>query len=69
MEQPDLRGRLSVRATLDASGRVLDVSHFGPAIVGGGRLQECVLAAFRGWIFPPPPAGGKSSVSYSFRFE
>jgi serine/threonine protein kinase len=69
MEQPDLRGRLSVRATLDARGRVLDVSQFGPAIVGGGRLQECILAAFRGWTFPPPPPGGKSSVSYSFRFE
>jgi tRNA A-37 threonylcarbamoyl transferase component Bud32 len=69
MEQPDLRGRLSVRATIGADGRVLDVSQLGPAIAGGGRLQGCVLAAFRSWTFPPPQPGARGSISYAFRFE
>ena len=69
MEQPDLHGRLSVRAAVDADGQVLEVSLFGPAMAGGGRLQECVLAAFRRWIFPPPQGAAKGSVTYAFRFE
>jgi len=69
MELPDLHGRLSVRATIDAAGRVLEVSAIGAAMTGGGRLQECVMAAFRRWTFPPPPPGAERSISYSFRFE
>jgi hypothetical protein len=69
MEQPDLRGRLSVRATIDADGRVLDLTTFGAAMAGGGRLQECVMRAFRRWTFPPPPAGRTSSITYGFKFD
>lgn len=69
MEQPDVHGRLLVRAEIDAAGRVLQVSRSGPAIAGGGRLQECVLAAFRSWTFRRPQGGGKGSVTYAFRFE
>jgi hypothetical protein len=69
MEKPDLQGRLLVRAAIDGEGRVLEVARSGPAIAGGGRLQECVLAAFRRWTFRPAPGGGKASVTYSFKFE
>jgi len=69
MEQPDLHGRLSLRATIGPDGGVIDVSPSAPAMTGGGRLQECVTRAFRRWTFAPSPAGGNRSLRYSFKFE
>jgi tRNA A-37 threonylcarbamoyl transferase component Bud32 len=68
MEHADLHGRLTVRASIDPSGRVLSA---GPTAVmeGGGRLQACVVAAFQRWTFPPPSGGVKGTVTYSFSFE
>ena len=68
MEHNDLRGRLTVRATLDPSGHVLTAA---PTAVmeGGGRLQTCVVAAFQHWTFPQPTGGVKGTITYSFSFE
>ena len=68
MERTDLHGRLTVRASIDAGGRVLSVT---PTAVmnGGGRLQACVVGVFQKWTFPPPAGGVKGTFSYSFAFE
>lgn len=68
MEHADLRGRFTVRATVDPDGHVLTAS---PTTVldGGGRLQTCVLAAFERWTFPQPTGGVKGTITYAFSFQ
>lgn len=68
MDRADLHGRLTVRATIDPRGRVLSASP-ATGLEGGARLSECVLSAFRSWLFPAPAAGVSGHVSYSFVFE
>ena len=68
MERPDLHGRLVVRATVDPIGRVVSVSPTS-TIEAGGRLEACVVSAFRDWTFPKPAGGVKGDITYSFSFE
>lgn len=68
MERPDLHGRLTVRATVDPIGRVVSVSPTS-TIEAGGRLEACVVSAFRDWAFPKPVGGVKGDITYSFSFE
>jgi len=68
MDRTDLRGRLTVRATISPAGHVLSTTVTNP-IEGGARLQACVLSAFQSWTFPAPTGGVNGNVSYSFVFE
>jgi hypothetical protein len=68
MEHPELHGRLTIQATLDASGHVLSATPTS-TIYGGARLQACVVSAFQSWTFPAPAGGVKGSITYSFSFE
>lgn len=68
MEHADLHGRLIVRATVDANGRVASLSPT-TSIENAGRLQACVVSAFRSWTFPAPSGGSTAQISYAFVFE
>jgi len=68
MERPDLHGRLGIRATVDPMGRVVSATPTS-TIEGGGRLQACVVSAFRTWTFPRPAGGVQGEFTYSFSFE
>jgi hypothetical protein len=68
MEHPDLHGRLSLRATIDPSGHVLSLTPTSD-IAEGGRLQTCLVTAFRSWSFPAPAGGVNGSISYAFSFD
>jgi hypothetical protein len=59
---------LTVRATVDPIGRVVSVSPTS-TIEAGGRLEACVVSAFRDWTFPKPAGGVKGDIKYSFSFE
>jgi hypothetical protein len=68
MEHPDLHGRLTVRATIDPAGHVLSLTP-SSNIADGGRLQNCLVAAFKTWSFPPPVGGVNGNISYGFAFD
>jgi hypothetical protein len=68
MEHPDLHGRLTIHAVVDPNGRVASVSPTSD-ISDGGRLQSCLVRAFRSWVFPRPAGGVNGNVTYSFSFE
>jgi hypothetical protein len=64
----DLHGHLNVSASIDPTGHVISVWPTS-TIEGGSRLQACVLAAFKDWVFAPPAGGVKGRIKYSFSFE
>ena len=68
MEHPDLHGRLTIHATIDPAGRVLTLTPTSD-IAEGGRLQTCLLAAFKSWSFLPPAGGVNGNISYGFAFD
>ncbi len=68
MEHPDLHGRLTIHAVVDPSGRVVSASPTS-GINEGARLQNCLVGAFKGWVFPRPTGGVNGNITYSFVFE
>jgi hypothetical protein len=68
MDRPDLHGRLNLRATVDPNGRVIALTPTRD-IEGGSRLEGCLVAAFKSWLFPVPVGGVNGNISYSFTFE
>jgi serine/threonine-protein kinase len=68
MDHPDLRGRLTIQATISPAGRVLSTSATN-TVEGGARLQSCVLSSFQSWTFPAPAGGVNGTVTKTFLFE
>ncbi len=68
IEMPDLRGRVSVGATINPTGQVISAS-IGAATAKSPRLHACLLDAFRGWTFPAPSGGVNGSITYNFVFD
>ncbi|HZU81901.1 MAG TPA: AgmX/PglI C-terminal domain-containing protein [Polyangiaceae bacterium] len=68
MEQPLLRARVAVSATVGRGGQVSAVT---TSAAGGGtaRLRACIQSAWQGWTFPEPPGGEPARISYTFVFE
>jgi TonB family protein len=65
---PNVKGRVSVNATVDQNGRVLS-AHVASSEAHDARLESCVVAAFRGWQFPSPSGGTKGTINFTFNFE
>jgi DNA-directed RNA polymerase subunit RPC12/RpoP len=63
---PSLQGRITVRFVIGRDGGVSNVSH-GDSNLGDARVVSCVLSAFYGLSFPPPP-GGIVTVAYPLSF-
>lgn len=60
---PNLQGRVVVHFTIAADGSVAR-AHVTSGV--GAKLDACVVAAVRGAVFPPPPKGQLTKVSYPF---
>lgn len=56
-EQPELAGRLVVRAVIAASGSVAS-SEVVSTTLGEPRVGECIATAMRRWTYPAPEGGG-----------
>lgn len=64
---PSLAGRVALRFTIDAAGRVRD-----PTIVedqlASGSVAACLLEQILAWQFPLPRAGRELTIVYPFHF-
>ncbi len=61
---PNLEGRLVVRFTIDAKGRVAEAEI--STSVGDKTVDRCVARAVKRWKFPSPAGGGLVQVLYPF---
>lgn len=68
--QPELRGTLTLRFTLDPNGKVTS-AEVNPTrtTLQDPRVQQCALAALRTIQFPASSRGFESSVNYPFDFK
>ena len=67
MDDPDLRGRVTVRIAISANGAVSDAGIDGSTL-GNGGVEGCMTSAVRSWKFPAPTAGG-AVISYPFNLR
>ncbi len=65
---PSLEGRIVVRMTIGADGRVVDAS-VSEDTVGSTALAAAVLGFVRSLRFPEPSGGGNVEVVYPFAFR
>lgn len=63
--RPKLRGRVAIRFTIQASGRV-STSRVSRSALGDERVEKCISAAARRWKFPRPQGGGEVVVNSPF---
>ena len=68
MFNADLKGKVTVRATVAPDGRVGSAG-IASTTANDSRLETCVAGAFRSWQFPAPAGGVAGSVTYTFSFE
>lgn len=63
-----LRGRVAVRFTIGANGKV-SASSVSSSSLKDDRVERCICAAVRRWKFPKPQGGGDVVVTYPFVLE
>lgn len=68
LDVPDLKGRLTVEASVNGAGRVQS-ARVVESDVRSSRLEVCIVSAFQGWSFPAPAGGVPGSVKYTFVFQ
>jgi eukaryotic-like serine/threonine-protein kinase len=68
MDHPNLRGRMTFRASVDRRGNVTN-AWADKQLDDGARLTACILTLARDWKFPPPAGDASGSVSYAFVFD
>jgi hypothetical protein len=66
-EQPTLTGRVALRFTIDAMGRVREPSVADDEL-GLAPVTACLLDELATWQFPLPAAGRPLTIVYPFRF-
>lgn len=66
-EQPALAGRVALRFTIDARGRVREAG-IADDQVGLEPVTRCLLDAVAGWQFPLPEGGRELTIVYPFHF-
>jgi len=64
-EEPDLFGRILVRFTIAASGRVIE-SVLEDSTMDNPRVESCTVQVVQGWEFPKLPRGARIVVPYPF---
>lgn len=65
---PNLFGKVSVRFTIGASGRV-ETQKIGESTLRDGRVENCILDKVSQWKFPEPKGGVQVVVTYPFLFK
>jgi hypothetical protein len=60
---PTLAGRVQVAFTIDAKGQVT-LAHDAGGALEDEDVRRCVVKAFFGLTFPPPPRGGTQNVTF-----
>lgn len=65
---PDLFGKVAVRFTINADGRV-ESQKIGESTLKNSNVEGCVLNKIAGWKFPLPDGGTKVLVTYPFFFK
>lgn len=65
---PDLFGKLAVRFTIKADGRV-DSQKIGESTLKNASVEGCVLSKVGQWKFPIPEGGTQVIVTYPFFFK
>jgi tRNA A-37 threonylcarbamoyl transferase component Bud32 len=68
MYNPDVKGRITVRAWVAPDGTATS-SSLGGSSAHDARLEGCVVSTFGRWIFPAPAGGVSGSATYTFVFE
>ncbi len=66
-EQPTLEGRVALRFTIDAMGRVREPSVAADEL-GLAPVTECLLDSLATWQFPLPRDGRELTIVYPFHF-
>jgi TonB family protein len=66
--RPELAGQVQVKFTIGSTGDVVS-SVLGHSDLAAPPVESCVVAAVRGWMFPPPQGGGIVIVTYPFKFS
>ncbi len=67
IEDPNLRGRVTVRFVIADTGEVRSAETFDSELPERSRdLEDCVLAAVRRWSFPARPGVPPADVVYPF---
>ncbi len=64
---PGLKGKLVVRFTIDANGKVTEATAHESSL-DSDVVKACVLARTRRWIFPKPNDGGTVTVTMPWTF-
>ena len=64
--KPSLAGRVVAQFTIAPTGKVL-VSALQSSTLGEVRVESCILAATRRWLYPAPEGGGLVTVTYPFQ--
>ena len=63
---PQLTGKVSIRFTIGADGRITDVEIINSTL-GSTEVENCITRRIRRWEFPPPEEG-EVVVTYPFVF-
>jgi hypothetical protein len=64
--KPSLAGRVVAQFTIAPTGKVL-VSALQSSTLGEAKVESCILAATRRWLYPAPYGGGLVTVTYPFQ--
>jgi TonB family protein len=64
---PKLSGRVELKFTIDADGRVSRPS-LAISTLNDAQVENCLIELSRSWTFPPPE-GGPVEVSFPFEFS
>jgi serine/threonine-protein kinase len=67
MDDPDIKGRVTVRISVSASGAVT-LAAIEASSLHSSAVESCVVSAIRGWTFPAP-VGGPAVISYPFNLR
>lgn len=65
---PNLFGKVSVRFTIGATGKV-ETQKIGESTLRDGRVENCILDKVSQWKFPEPKGGVQVVVTYPFLFK
>ena len=62
---PQLKGRVTIQFTIDASGKV-PAATVQDSTIGDQGVASCIAKAVRRWSFPKPSGAGHTMVNYPF---
>jgi len=67
MDDPELRGRVTLRISVAASGAVASAA-VEASTLRSSAVESCIVATVKGWRFPAP-TGGPAVISYPFNLR